>query len=1440
MKNLYPLFRFARTIWTLILIGASVNSTTGQSAGCTCKEVSVKLDSNVCSVNLTKEILDLDAACSANLRIAVEDNNPANGSVIDAPGNWTYILYTSSGDTICMGKVRAEDKSGPKLVERIDPCGRVIVSSDPAAVWRDTFPAADLGKILNIEASWQDSNYPWYTGTAVFKNRCGHFEENDCTVTSQVMDQVVKYNFCTGLQFNPIHAKISRIWTGIDCNGNKTSVIQEIYFLIPAFFSIQQQYLEQGPVSGLSLTDGGKMEWIFNGETCSPPQGSVMLDSFLANYYIFNNPQQCSAKGARGFSFFNQAVNAGRAEIAYNYPTIPYSVNARILKEASLCGVSKEVTAIISIYDWCSKTYQYDTVFIKWMDPRLEGVSITLQQPIVIPAKPGQCSAELRIDSTNLRDILGIKFNEKCSPEIEKMFVESCLDDSGNPSLGPCAYWCAPAYPTRWDNGQAMIADIPAGAHRLVITSKNSCGEESVLNRVNFIITADSLTACDTLLCSGYEIWPKLAKVRGRCGRTVVPDAVSLQFIDTKMLVWRDTFLSTDLPWVLNSMESWQNANYRYFAGYPTFWDSCLIVQSPECRCEVTLQVKDEVAYFPCETMTSDQVMAKIIRTFTGTDCWGHSASVVQEIFFVWPKFQPLGVREILLHGGTCSADNEAILSELKKRYYIFDDPYSCDPKEKYAWFREAVGTQSGNARKFLDSSYNFEVVLKKQEEICSRSQKLEVVVQVLDGCTGQTTILDSLWLIWGDLTAPKAIIPSGPIQLMADPEKETASFGIDPNSLEYYFGINITDNCGKDFVTEVEIWSYLESAGGVEKTWQKVNYPVKWVDFGDTLQRLMVQDIPIGSHRLHITATDLCRNQSRLDSILVQVSASNRCDPVRITLEPSSQFVQVGGTATFIVKATGTAPFSYQWRKNGVNIPGANRAAYIIPTVALSDTNSLFNCVIANCNGDSVAVSKEARLTTGCGCPDVVVFMESPTTPFQLTNEILGNTNCKTGYTISVVDNSPGDTNRIDAPGYWTYGLFDNLGKLQCWARVQAMVADCSPPGVPVPVTEQTECQALETTPTPTLNWRNVPGAKRYEVSVSKYPYGSANSIPLHNSSCISDSSYTVFPALQPGMVYRWDVRSMTSCDQFCVSDNSAGRYFYLPPVINQSQLTKGKAVLSTPEQRIAAPGFVRYQWYKDGEPVGGNSNTYIAWQQGTYTVRLTYAGGIYCGAATTISSKPFYFEGGQSTSCECREVEVILDSSTCSFNLTKEILGLDTTLCYPSTSIRVEDTNPGNGSLIDAPGYWPYMLYSPLGDTICFGKVRAESISAPILVQRIGRCGQTVLLSDSFPVWRDTFLVSDIEKVLDVEASWLDSNYFWYAGAAVFRGACDKPEGLGCLVSSEVKDTIVYFSCPKDNTEAKISRMWIGRDCFGNETKAIQEIFFVWPKFQPLGEKK
>src|SRR4029077_16564227 len=67
------------------------------------------------------------------------------------------------------------------------------------------------------------------------------------------------------------------------------------------------------------------------------------------------------------------------------------------------------------------------------------------------------------------------------------------------------------------------------------------------------------------------------------------------------------------------------------------------------------------------------------------------------------------------------------------------------------------------------------------------------------------------------------------------------------------------------------------------------------------------------------------------------------------ITTQPGNQTVTAGQTATFTVVATGTAPLSYQWQKNGANITGATSTSYTTPVTTTADSGASFAVVVSN-----------------------------------------------------------------------------------------------------------------------------------------------------------------------------------------------------------------------------------------------------------------------------------------------------------------------------------------------------------------------------------------------------------------------------------------------------------------------------------------------------------
>lgn len=80
------------------------------------------------------------------------------------------------------------------------------------------------------------------------------------------------------------------------------------------------------------------------------------------------------------------------------------------------------------------------------------------------------------------------------------------------------------------------------------------------------------------------------------------------------------------------------------------------------------------------------------------------------------------------------------------------------------------------------------------------------------------------------------------------------------------------------------------------------------------------------------------------------------------IVSQPTSISVTVGTSANFRVEAAGTAPLTYQWQRDGVDISGATASTYSLVSPTAADSGATFRVVVSNSAGS--IVSAAARLT--------------------------------------------------------------------------------------------------------------------------------------------------------------------------------------------------------------------------------------------------------------------------------------------------------------------------------------------------------------------------------------------------------------------------------------------------------------------------------------------
>jgi len=122
---------------------------------------------------------------------------------------------------------------------------------------------------------------------------------------------------------------------------------------------------------------------------------------------------------------------------------------------------------------------------------------------------------------------------------------------------------------------------------------------------------------------------------------------------------------------------------------------------------------------------------------------------------------------------------------------------------------------------------------------------------------------------------------------------------------------------------------------------------------------------------------------------------------PPAITTQPVSQTVIAGQTATFSVAASGTAPLSYQWKKNATIITGAISASYTTPATSAADNGAPFSVTVSNAAGN--VTSNNATLTVNAAVYSLIA------NPSSLA---FGNINVGSSSTLPVTLSNSGNAN--------------------------------------------------------------------------------------------------------------------------------------------------------------------------------------------------------------------------------------------------------------------------------------------------------------------------------------------------------------------------------------------------------------------------------------------
>ena len=108
-------------------------------------------------------------------------------------------------------------------------------------------------------------------------------------------------------------------------------------------------------------------------------------------------------------------------------------------------------------------------------------------------------------------------------------------------------------------------------------------------------------------------------------------------------------------------------------------------------------------------------------------------------------------------------------------------------------------------------------------------------------------------------------------------------------------------------------------------------------------------------------------------------LSSDRTAGAVTITTQPTSQTAPERGSVTFRVLADGTPPYTYQWRRNGTDIPNATNLFYTIASATMPDNNANYSVVVTGGQGTATSQNATLTVTPDTALPTILSAKASP-----------------------------------------------------------------------------------------------------------------------------------------------------------------------------------------------------------------------------------------------------------------------------------------------------------------------------------------------------------------------------------------------------------------------------------------------------------------------------
>ena len=387
------------------------------------------------------------------------------------------------------------------------------------------------------------------------------------------------------------------------------------------------------------------------------------------------------------------------------------------------------------------------------------------------------------------------------------------------------------------------------------------------------------------------------------------------------------------------------------------------------------------------------------------------------------------------------------------------------------------------------------------------------------------------------------------------------------------------------------------------------------------TISSMSLADV--GGYTVTVTNSAGTRTRTSRNATLTVPTASGAPE---ITLEPVDRSLIAGERVHFTVAAAGNLPFTYQWRKDGIDIPRATFPNFRFSVGSVADAG-LYSVVVTNSAGSDT--SRNATLTvTPAVAPAIttqptnrsVTVGDDATFTVVATGTPLNYQWRKNGRNISGAHSATytiSSATEADA-GSYTVVVTNVAGREVSTAATLTVTPAAVAPQITTQPTDQSVTVGGSATftvtatgaPTPTYQWRkngrNISGAHSATYTISSATEADAG-------------SYTVVVTNVAG-------REVSTAATLTVTPAAVAPQITTQPT-DQSVTVGGSATFTVTATGAPTP---TYQWRKDGTAIAGaTSSSYTVssaalTNAGDYTVVVTNTAGAVTSTAATLTVTP------------------------------------------------------------------------------------------------------------------------------------------------------------------------------------------------------------------------